>query len=121
MAEIVSVSDVILTHMARSIRKKSEQHILEVSVTLQMLASYNLEDVLKVVFHWPLMEFQHEKAQSSLLNKVIFVPSIGFDAIRGQCFCSFYSVDRNKLEISDVTLNVMLITNMGVSKEARFS
>lgn len=47
-----------------------------------------------------------------------FVHLVGFDAIRGQCV---YSVDRNKLEISDVTLNVMLITNKGVNKKERFA
>lgn len=66
MAEIVLLSDVILTHMARSIRKKSEQHILEVSVTLQMSDSYNLENVLKKVFLSPLVLYKYQKTQSSL-------------------------------------------------------
>jgi hypothetical protein len=57
MAEIRLVSAVILTHMSRSIRKKSEKHILEESVTLQMFDSYNVKDILKVVFLWQLIEF----------------------------------------------------------------
>lgn len=65
MAKIRLVSDVILTNMARSIRKKSEQHILEVSVALQMLDSYNLEDVLKVVFLWPLLNSNIRKLNRS--------------------------------------------------------
>lgn len=65
MAKIRLVSDVILTNMARSIRKKSEQHILEVSVALPMLDSYNLEDVLKVVFLWPLLNSNIRKLNRS--------------------------------------------------------
>jgi hypothetical protein len=39
-----------------------------------MLASYNLEDVLKVVFPWPLIEFYYKKTQSYLLDKSFLYP-----------------------------------------------